>query len=563
MGNSKSKEQMAARKQEKARLEAINRQRYYELREIRQEWSFVFGTEKPRKKKELSVIKDVTPRNVWMIENYLFDKIKELRPDELFYPIETYALKWTPPGSAHQMLVPLDDPAMQEMLIVKISYIPKKLQKRLLFFFAPRSLNMSLFMPKVHPASLVSYHQRSEVLQKLCDQFLEGRMLIGEFEAIVGANYDVWKSAMFNLLPEDEQPYHLYLTEKPVAVKTLAMVEADYLQDRVPLQAYYDAKFPERKAKKDAEALSYPRPPERAPCIVCREPAAGVIKCHVCDNKICVACVHHEYLDPATRVGSFLVIHRQHCLKLALLRPLHPVAVLEPGYLRELRATGWGHAMEVLGPLIEGKMLVAEEAKEEEEDDGDDEEQRYEEERRRREEEAERLRLLQECPPELAHLQRAIEHRRKKLEKLRKAAMEHQANIDEPGHTEQYEARQRRLRDEVLEKIAEAVEGPLQAAEHAILALGLDSDTARATAAEAGLLVHKCRALREMESVKGYNESVRVYEEEQQALLDVVKASLDADSRAAMAAAASAALRTLPSAHHSIPASAHPEEHVQ
>lgn len=551
MGTSRSKEQ---RKEEKARLEAINRQRYFELREIRQEWSFVFGTEKPRRRKELSVIKDVTLRNVWMVENYLFNKIKELRPDELFYPIETYALKWTPPGSAHQMLVPLDDPAMQEMLIVKISYIPKKLQKRLLFFFAPRSLNMSLFMPKVHPASLVSYHLRSEVLQKLCDQFLEGRMLIAEFESIVGANYDVWKSAMFNLLPEDEQPYHLYLTEKPAAIKTLAMVEADYLQGRVPLQDFYDAKFPERKAKKDAEALSYPRPPERAACIVCRERDAGVIKCHVCDNKICVACVHREYLDPATRVGSFLVIHRQHCLKLALLRPLHPVPVLEPGYLRELRATGWGHAMEILGPLIEGKMLVAEEAKEEEEDDGDDEEQRFEDERRRREEEAERLRQLQECPPELAHLQRAVEHRRKKLDKLRKAALEHQANIDEPGHTEQYEARQRRLRDEVLEKIGEAVETPLHAADHAIQSLGLDSDTARSVAAETRLLLHRCRALREIESVEGYHESERAYEEEQAALLDAERARLETEARAAMAEAASSALRTLPaSAPRSLP----------
>ena len=163
MGNNQTKEEVKKKKEEKLRIDAINRQRYYELREIKQDWPFVFGTEKPRQKKEVLLLTDITPRNVWMVDNYIFEKIKAMRPLDLFHPIEAYALKWTPPGSVHQMLVPLDDAAMQEILMVTISYIPKKLHKRLLFFFAPRSLNMPMFLPVVHPSSLVSYRERTEV----------------------------------------------------------------------------------------------------------------------------------------------------------------------------------------------------------------------------------------------------------------------------------------------------------------------------------------------------------------------------------------------------------------
>ena len=46
------------------------------------------------------------------------------------------------------------------------------------------------------------------------------------------------------------------------------------------------------------------------------------------------------------------------------------------------------------------------------EEDGEDEEAMYLAEQGRRDDEAARLRMLAECPPELAHLVRALDHRR-------------------------------------------------------------------------------------------------------------------------------------------------------
>lgn len=546
MGGNTSKEateKAKIKKEKKDREAAINRQRYYEAFEIRQDWNFVFGTEKPKQKKEVLKITDVTPRNVWMIDNYIFEKIKGMQPDELFHPISDYALKWTPPGSAHQMMVPLDDPALQEMVIVKISYIPKKLQKRLIFFFAPRSLNMNMFAPRVHPASLVSYRQRNQVMQKLCAQYLEGRMRVDEFEAIVGGNYEVWKQAMYNMLPEDEQPFHTYLTEKPVEVRTLKMIEADYLADKVPLQDYYDAKFPDRKKRKDLEALRYPRPYPSGQCIICGDPKMGIIKCHVCDNKICAPCIKTTFLDPETREGSFLLMHRHHCLHLPLLRSLHKETVLEPGYLRELRATGWGHAMSILGPLIYAKMHPPEDVEEEEEEVEDEDEARYEAERRRREEEAERIKHLKECPSELERLLHALQNRLKKFEKLKKEIMEHQHNLDEPGHTDQYEARQRRLRDEALEKLAEAVRQPGEVLLRKIVSLDLsESETAYKATEETEELVAKCTFLQEMESVQQYEAKLCEYAEMVEEKRRHKRERMMAEATEAMAKAAKSAL---------------------
>jgi len=548
MGGNTSKEAAELNKLKKEKTDreaAINRQRYYEAFEIQQDWHFVFGTEKPKKKKEVLVIDDITPRNVWFEKRYIFEKIKEHRPDELFHSIEHYALKWTPPGSQHQYMVPLDDPALQEMVIVRISSIPKKLQKQLLFFFAPRSLNMPMFAPKVHPASLVSYHLRSEVLQKLCSQYLEGRMDVVEFEAIVGSNYDLWKSAMFNMLPEDEQEFHKYLTfQAEVAVRTLKDIESDYVADKCSLQEFYDAKFPERKRKKDAEALNYPLPYPSGRCVICEDPEAGMIKCHVCDNKVCRQCVQTHYLDPETREGSFLLIHRRRCLKLPLLRPLHPVSVLEPAYLRELRATGQGHAMEVLGPLMYGKDAQEdEEEKEEEEDEEERAERLREEERIRREAEAEEQRKLKECPPELEHLKHALANRHKKVVKLQKEILHVQTNLDEPGHTEQYEARQERLKSELLAKLDESAGQPLQSILRAILALALtDSQTASSMVEETEQLIHRCSSMHEMGSVADFDGRLAEYAQQVEDKKNAYKAQQVREAHEAMAAAAKGAV---------------------
>ena len=74
MGAKPSKEQIKAKKLMKERNEAIQRQRFYELYELRQDWNFVFGDEDPKLMKEVYKIKDVTPRVVWMDDFYIFKR---------------------------------------------------------------------------------------------------------------------------------------------------------------------------------------------------------------------------------------------------------------------------------------------------------------------------------------------------------------------------------------------------------------------------------------------------------------------------------------------------------
>lgn len=58
-------------KDEETKRDAIARQQIHEIFEINQEWRFVFGEEVPKKKKEMLVIKDVTPRNCWFEVDYI------------------------------------------------------------------------------------------------------------------------------------------------------------------------------------------------------------------------------------------------------------------------------------------------------------------------------------------------------------------------------------------------------------------------------------------------------------------------------------------------------------
>lgn len=64
-------EQTKAEKEEEIKRSAIARQQIHEIFEINQQWKFVFGEEVPKKKKDLLVIKDVTPRNCWFEFEYI------------------------------------------------------------------------------------------------------------------------------------------------------------------------------------------------------------------------------------------------------------------------------------------------------------------------------------------------------------------------------------------------------------------------------------------------------------------------------------------------------------
>ena len=133
MGGQLSKEEIKAKELKKKRDEAINRQRYYELNEMCQDWNFVFGDEVPNKMKELYTIKDVTPRAVWMEDFYIFKQIVAARPEELFHDQSEYALKWIPPGCNFKVMIPFDNPIMMESAIIRVNQILPNKRMNLLF----------------------------------------------------------------------------------------------------------------------------------------------------------------------------------------------------------------------------------------------------------------------------------------------------------------------------------------------------------------------------------------------------------------------------------------------
>jgi hypothetical protein len=97
----------AIRAEKKRKKEICERQKKLQEKEVIQEWRIAMGSEIPKKMKDTFMIKNVTRRNVWMEENFVFNLIKEQFPDEVFHPIDKYALKWQPPGSYFQVIVPL------------------------------------------------------------------------------------------------------------------------------------------------------------------------------------------------------------------------------------------------------------------------------------------------------------------------------------------------------------------------------------------------------------------------------------------------------------------------
>jgi len=516
MGARPSKEEIKAKQLLAERRAAIDRQRYYELFELRQDWEFVFGDEAPKQRKEVLVIKDMTPRDVWMEDMYLFKQIMACRPDELFHPQEEYALKWTPPGSNFKLMVPFDNPAMQEAVIVHLGSIPLPLRMTILFHFGPRDPNQTMFREAVHPASLVSYRHRNEVLQKLCQQFLENRMDISEFRNTIGSNYDVWQRAMFNMLPEDEQVFHTYLTELPEALPSVKLLDNEFMEGRLTLQEYEDLKFPERKRRKDADLLRYPLPVAPGHCIICRDDAAGVIQCNVCDNHVCIECVYQKFHREETKEGSYLLIHRRFCLKLAPLRPARVEVQLPPAYLRELHMTGREAAMK----MLQEETRIVEEDEEEEEDAEDAEERRHREEMERIRQEREHAAMMKENPPAMQAILAKFAKLEKKFVHIRKEALEQQARIDEPGHSDFFTERLVRLKNECTDKLLELVVAPGAPLRERAMALDLqESATAKAFIARMTVILDECRWLLQMTSVQRFEDLGAGISEEERALI--------------------------------------------
>ena len=268
-----------------------------------------------------------------MEELYLFNAVKELKPDEVFHPADSYVMKWKPPGSYHQLIIPLADYNIQESVVMEIAKYRKSLQKKLIFCFVPLVVGVKMFAEKVHPAALVEFKSKNSVLRKISEIFLEGKIPISDLQQIFTGDYDLWKVSLFNLLPPDWQEYHEYLNVPPVAEVTEADYEKKYINDEITLREYEDFKYPDRKELNDLKSLQYPLTPEYTNCIICGE-STGIIKCQNCDNKVCVRCVRAVFLDDVSGEGSFMLMHHKYCLRLGSLKPIKLELLQEPAYLR-------------------------------------------------------------------------------------------------------------------------------------------------------------------------------------------------------------------------------------
>jgi len=461
----------------KAKLEAeavkneiCARQSAFMAAEVKLEWRIVFGNTLPKKKKDTFLITDVTRRNVWMEPNFLYNQIVAFEPNEFFHPPDKYALKWQPTGSLFQLVIPLHDPMIQENAIIIMSHMNPIEQANTIFFFAPVDPAMPMFAPKVHPSSLVSYRTKNQCLKKLCDCFLEDKVSVSEIQAILMCDPFVWKAALYNLLAEDEQVYHQYLLDNKPLTEVRRTIAKSYLDGEITLEQYEDMKFPERKRLKEIEEMEYPLPFEKDVCAICGRENCGIVKCQTCTNMVCKNCMHSIFSGKTGRKSiSFLLMHQKYCMKLGELSKISVVVPDEPAYLREFRRTSRKAALAKLIPVKPPVFFQEDELSEDEEElerkrlaELERKRKRLAELERIRLEEEEAARLARENPESLQILVELFDKCAKKLERLGKDIREYVDKITDKSRTDQYIARNERLRAEAIERMQSTIREPVE-----------------------------------------------------------------------------------------------------
>jgi len=447
---------------EAKRKALLDKQKKLLSEEINLSWRIVFGVKMPEKKKDTYMILNVTRRNIWMEEYYLYNYIKSFKPEEFYHPPHMYALKWQPVGSLYQVIIPLDNMRIQENALEIISNYNRIQKHRIVFFFCPLDPTMNLFAEKVHPASLVSYRTQNLVLKKLCEIFIEGRLSVTEIQQILSCNHYVWSASLYNLLPEDEQVYHTYLNEgKPLEDISKSLAKS-YIDNEISLQEYEDKKFPNRKQLKDIENMIYPLPYPKEQCVICLRDNVGIVSCNACSNMVCGQCMRVIFGSGRSNVKnnviSFLLMHQKYCMKLGDLPPILSIIEDEPAYLREFRLTSQQKSLELLLPKPKKIIFDDEELSEDEEE---------KEIKRKLLEEKNRLlaleeaRILRENPFTLRELRKQLNLKLKRLEKIKKDMKEFNNNINDNTRTQQYIARNIRLRNEALELMKVQIDQPI------------------------------------------------------------------------------------------------------
>jgi hypothetical protein len=240
------------------------------------------------------------------------------------------------------MSIPLVDIALQETIIYQINRLTSATRRgskepKILFYFSPRDTSISLFAIKVHPATLVSYRTKIAVLEQLCSYYLDRKFPLSDLHKMLSCDYDTWKLSLYNFLPADYQAYHRYLLDKPPPILTFKKMEERYQRDECSLENYGDFKFPERREKRDTEALVYPRPYKTDDCVICHEQDVGSIHCPVCTHMVCKECINRYFLNEETKIGSFIYMHRLFCLKKNIVEKISINICAEPVYLTAMR----------------------------------------------------------------------------------------------------------------------------------------------------------------------------------------------------------------------------------
>ena len=350
-----TKEQLELRRKNLALL----RQRQIEQFEINQTWSIIYGLKKPKNKNEIKEINNITYRNIWMEENYLYNKIIELQTNERFHDINSYILQWKPPGSLFYFIIPLNNKEIQANTIKQLKYYTKRQLSSIYFYLTTINKNLPLYAPNINKVAFESYTTRPSVLNKLCEKYMEGVLPINDLSNILEAGYSTWKMALYNVLDQDEQQYHRYLMKPPIK-EIKKSIERQYLDEEITLQQYNDLKFPERKKKIDEENLSYPLPYQTNKCIICEEENKGVIRCLHCSNLVCIQCIKDYFLSDNNAIGSFLILHRKYCLKLGILKEIKVEITPIPTYLKILKSTGQTETLKDLNEFNKSKFTLNE-----------------------------------------------------------------------------------------------------------------------------------------------------------------------------------------------------------
>ena len=328
---------------------------------------------------EIQVLDQITPRNLWMEEQFLFEQIKSTYSSEYFHEISKYRLAWVPPYSSTMTYIPLNDIELQESIYNYFSsHRLKNFHLQVVFFLITSHPSIPIFAPRVHPASLVSYRTKLEIFNKLCQQYSEGLIPLDDLHSLLLHGVNVWKKVVYRNLPEDERVYHEYLNETVASGPkvTESNVERLFVEGEVPFDVFHDLKFAERAKVREQESQTYPRPYSESPCIVCSSDK-GVIQCSSCENKVCTECILRLYGDSSTKTDSnVLTLHRYHCQKRSRVAEITAYVVPPPAYLIQLRLTGREAALAQLPPdesISEENEIVSSDEEEESISEGESE----------------------------------------------------------------------------------------------------------------------------------------------------------------------------------------------